>query len=164
MGDGVGPGTAAIVQRFVVRHPGDSVSAVADYWLECSRRTAKFEGEHPERCFRLRYEDLVAAPEETMAGVFSFLGVEQVPGLTEACFRTEHDGGPADGKIWFTSRVEQRSVGRGRRVPERRLGPAVRAGVNEMLGELRYRPVTPEWNAPGGPVDPRAGARTATAS
>lgn len=158
-----GPGTAPVFNHFVVRHPGDSVSAVADFWLECSRRTAAFEEEHPERCFRLRYEDLVAAPEETMAGVFSFLGVKQVPGITQACFRAEHDSGPSDSKIWFTSRVENRSVGRGRGVPGGRLAPAVRTGVNEMLSKLGYRLVTNEWNDAGSPVDPRADAATGAA-
>ena len=164
MGEAWGPGTAQVFDHFVVRHPGDSVSAVADFWLECSRRTEAFEQEHPERCFRLRYEDLVAAPEETMAEVFSFLGVKQVPGLTEACFRVEHDTGPSDANIWFTSRVEKRSVGRGRRVPAGQLEPSVRAGVNEMLSKLRYRPVTNEWNDAAIPVDPRADAASGAAN
>jgi protein-tyrosine sulfotransferase len=160
---GMNPGLAQVFNDFVVRHPGDSVSALADFWLGCSRRTAAFEEEHPERCFRLRYEDLVAAPEETMAGVFSFLGVKQVPGLTEACFRTEHDSGPSDSKIWFTSRVEKRSVGRGRLVPGRRLEPSVRTGVNEVLSKLGYRLVTKEWNDVGSPVDPRVDAAAGAA-
>jgi hypothetical protein len=43
-------------------------------------------------------------PEETAAGIFSFLGARQVPGISQACFRAPHEGdGPGDEKIWFTS-------------------------------------------------------------
>jgi protein-tyrosine sulfotransferase len=138
----------------VSRNPGDSVAAVAEYWLDCARRSAEFESSHPGRCYRLRYEDLVADPEETAAAVLAFLGLAPAPGITRACFRVPHDRGPSDPKIWATSRVQSDSVGTGAVVPAARLPAAARPAINDMLAALGYRVVTDGWNT-GGRRDPR---------
>ncbi len=141
------------------RYPGNSVAAVADNWLGCTELSLGFAASHPDRCHRVRYEDLVTAPEETAAAIFSFLGVRQVPGITEACFRTPHDrDGAGDQKIWLTSSVSSDSVGRGAAVPASALPPALRESVNRLLDTLGYRTIDDQWGAPGAPRDPRAGA------
>ena len=147
---------APILNHFAARHPGDTVSAVAEYWLECSHRVAAFEQHHADRCYRLRYEDLVSEPEAVTADLFGFLGLTQVPGITRTCLRAGHDTGPSDAKIWFTSDIGRGSVGRGTVVPARRIAPQVRAGMNEMLAALGYRPVDEHWDQLAGPADPRA--------
>ncbi len=78
-------------ENFVVQYPGNSIAALGSYWLDRTRTMLAFEQQHPGRCLRIRYEDLVSAPEEAAASMFSFLDVEQVPGITETCFRSEHD-------------------------------------------------------------------------
>jgi protein-tyrosine sulfotransferase len=142
---------------YVARNPGNSVAAVAEYWLDCTRRASEFEDRHPGRCVRVRYEDLVEEPEAAVAGVLSFLGLAPAPGIVDACFRTSHDRGPSDFKIWNTRRVQRNSVGSGVIVPATRLAGSVRAGVNEMLGALGYQIVDEQWNASADRRDPRAG-------
>jgi hypothetical protein len=117
-----------------------------------------FEERHPEACHRVRYEDLVTAPEQTAAAIFSFLGAEPAPGITQACFQTPHEGnGPGDEEIWFTGGITADSVGCGVRVPVAALPPPFREAVNEELARLDYRTVDDEWNALAGRADMRAG-------
>jgi protein-tyrosine sulfotransferase len=153
------PGQPAFLPMhgYVARNPGNSVAAVAEYWLDCARRAADFEERHPGRCLRVRYEDLVENPEGAIAGVLSFLGLAPDPGIVDACFRTSHDRGPSDFKIWNTRRVQRNSVGSGVIVPAARLAGPVREGVNDMLSALGYRTVDEQWNASAGRRDPRAG-------
>ena len=127
--------------QFVARHPGNSVAAIADYWLLCAHMAMDFEQRYPERCHRVRYEDLVAEPERTAAGIFSFLEVESVPGITRTCFEREHEAdGPSDEKIWFTGAVTGGSVGRGAVVPVGAFPPGMLPVLNHVLAALCYRP------------------------
>jgi hypothetical protein len=141
---------------FVAEYPGNSVAAIGSYWLSCAQAILSFQDAYPGSCHRVRYEDLVTAPEETVAGILSFLGEEQAPGITQACFDTPHEvNGPADGKLWFTSAVTSRSMGRGTIVPAGALPEPVRGPVNQALGRLGYRPVDDHWNAAVSGTDPR---------
>ena len=142
--------------QFAAQYPGNSVAAVGSYWLSCAQAILAFQGEHPQSCHRVRYEDLVTAPEETVAGILSFLGEQQVPGITRACFDTPHEvNGPADEKLWFTSAVTAGSMGRGVTVPANALPGPVRDPVNQVLTRLGYRPVDDRWNDAAGGTDPR---------
>jgi hypothetical protein len=142
---------------FVAQYPGNSVAAVAAYWLSCTQANLAFAEKHPQSCHHVRYEDLVTAPEQVISAVFDFLGVDQVPGIAEACFRTPHEpDGPGDEKIWFTGAVHDDSIGRGTVVPAGALPPPLRLQVNEILAKLRYRPVDDNWNALLGRIEPRS--------
>lgn len=142
---------------YVARYPGNTVAAIGSYWQETVQAIMAFEEKHRESCHRVRYEDLVAAPEETVARLFSFIGAQQVPGITQACFAAAHEGnGPGDEKIWFTSQITADSAGRGVCVPAAALPSPLRQAVNELLAKLDYRAVDDGWNATSGPVDPRA--------
>ena len=151
--------------QFVTRHPGNSVAAIADYWLLCAHLALDFEQRYPERCHRVRYEDLVAEPERIAAEIFSFLEVESVPGITRTCFEREHEAdGPSDEKIWFTGAVTGGSVGRGAVVPVGAFPPGMLPVLNQALTALSYRPVDDEWNTAVGPLDPRLSAGPAPVS
>jgi|HubBroStandDraft_2_1064218.scaffolds.fasta_scaffold16899_4 hypothetical protein len=141
---------------YVAEHPGNTVAAIGSYWAECARTILGFELSHPDRCHRVRYEDLVSAPEETAAGLLTFLGAAPMPGITTACFQTPHEGdGPGDEKIWFTTRVSTDTLGRGFRVPAAALPQQLREEINASLATLGYRAVTDDWNNTARPVDPR---------
>lgn len=149
---------------YVAQYPGNSVAAIGAYWLACVQASLEFSDKHPERCHLLRYEDLVTAPEEVMAEVFGFLGVQQVPGIAEACFRTPHDqDGPGDEKIWFTGGVHDASVGRGVSVPVAAFPASLREVVNGLLDRLGYRMLGDDWSAAVGRPDPRTSQRVAQA-
>ena len=141
---------------YVAQHPGNSVAAIGSYWNDCARAMLAFEEQQPGRCHRLRYEDLVSAPEEAAAGMFEFLGARAVPGITDACFSTPHEGdGPGDEKIWFTTKITAEALGRGVRVPAGALPGQLREQINELLDKLGYRTVTDSWNDATTPQDPR---------
>jgi hypothetical protein len=149
---------------FVAQYPGNSVAAVGSYWLSCAQAILSFCDDHPGSCHQIRYEDLVTAPEKTVAAILSFLGEQQVPGITRACFDTPHEAnGPADEKLWFTSAVTAGSMGRGTIVPASALPEPVRGPVNQMLGRLGYRPVDEHWNDSVSGTDPRLSRSAAPA-
>ena len=118
--------------EFARQYPGNSVAAIGAYWLENTRIMLAFERECPERCLRVRYEDLVSDPETAAERIFTFIGVPQVPGISEWCLAAEHDrSGPSDQKIWFTSKISDSSVGRGVQVPVHALSPGALAAQRE---------------------------------
>jgi protein-tyrosine sulfotransferase len=126
--------------------PGNTVLALARFWASHATATLAVEERLPERCHRVRYEDLVADPEGTADGIFQFLGVPSAPGISEACFSTERERlGPADYKIWHTSRISADSLGRGWSIPVGLIGPEVTATINDLAGKLGYVPLTKEW-------------------
>jgi hypothetical protein len=142
---------------FAAQYPGNSVTAIGSSWLATVQTIMAFEESHQEVCHRVRYEDLVTAPEETAAAIFSFLGADPAPGIAQECFRMPHEGnGPGDEEIWFTDGITADSVGCGVRVPAAALTREVRQAVNGTLARLGYRPVDEEWNAQVGLVDLRA--------
>jgi hypothetical protein len=141
---------------YVAQNPGNNVAAIGSYWSDCARQILAFEESEPERCFRLRYEDLVTSPEEVAASLLRFLGASPAPGITEACFGSPHEGdGPGDEKIWFTSSVSADAIGRGVKVPAAAMANSVLAQINETLGKLGYRAIDDDWNDAAGPLDPR---------
>lgn len=143
-------------ENFAAQFAGNNVAAIGAYWLSCVKGILAFEESNPERCLRVRYEDLVTDSEETVSGIMSFLGEAQVPGITSSCFNTEHDRyGPGDQKIWFTSSIQAGSLGRGVRIPPKAFPPVLLDEINDMLKELGYRLVGSEWNTVSGVADLR---------
>jgi hypothetical protein len=141
---------------FVAQYPGNSVAAIGAYWMSCAQTITAFEQEHPSSCHRIRYEDLVTAPEETVAAMFDFLDVPQAPGITNDCFKIPHEAnGPGDEKIWFTDQVTSSAIGRGVRVPFGALPEPMVTDINRALAGLGYRQIGPDWNEVTGPFDPR---------
>jgi protein-tyrosine sulfotransferase len=142
--------------QYIVGSPGNAVLALARYWLDNAALIREVEQEQPERCHRIRYEDLVEDPEEVMRQVYTFVGVQPAPGVARACFSEERERfGPGDHKIWATSQVSGDSVGRGESVPAGLIAPPVTEAINELAAELGYLPVDDGWGTPGRPADPR---------
>jgi hypothetical protein len=141
---------------YVAQNPGNTVAAIGSYWADWARMMLAFEEQQPDRCYRVRYEDLATAPEEVSAGLLSFLGAAPAPGITAAAFDTPHEGdGPGDEKIWFTTKVGTETIGRGVKVPAAALPPPLCEQINELLARLGYRAIEEDWNNAPGPLDPR---------
>jgi hypothetical protein len=150
---------------FVAQNPGNSVAAIGSYWLATVQAMLGFEDNHPGSCHRVRYEDLVTAPEDAATAIFRFLGAEPVPGISTRCFQTPHDpNGPGDEKIWFTGEVTTGSLGRGVQVPAGALPLPTRQSINEALAKLCYRLVDGQWSAAAGYADPRTDTNTIPAA
>ncbi len=142
---------------YVQMSPVNPVVALVGYWIERASALLAFEERRPDRCLRLRYEDLVAGPDGQLARVWDHLDLPPGPPAAEA-YAADHDPrSAADYKIWFEDAVGTGSVGRGARVPADRVPPAVRASVNDLLGRLGYPTVGDRWGAgddgAGPPVD-----------
>lgn len=145
---------------YIAETPGNSVFALARFWADNTSTILAAEQEYGDRCHRVRYEDLVSNPQAVADSLYEFLGVAPVPGVAEAIFAGERERfGPADYKIWHTSRISDDSVGRGWTIPAGLIGPEVRAGINEFCGRLGYVPVDEYWGTADRPADLRLPAQ-----
>ncbi|MEW6271818.1 MAG: sulfotransferase, partial [Thermodesulfobacteriota bacterium] len=126
-------GFMAELAEYVRRSPHDLVGAMLESWCDKTELLLKMELNHPEICHRVRYEDLVARPEDVLPPLFAFLGVAWDPGVLERAFTMRHDAGGGDTLIGETRRVERDRVGRGRTLDVARLGAAQRARVDSLL-------------------------------
>ena len=89
--------------QYIVGSPGNAVLALARYWLDNATVINEVEKAQPDRCHRVRYEDLVEDPEEVMREVYAFIGARPAPGVAQACFSDDRERfGPGDHKIWAT--------------------------------------------------------------
>ncbi len=140
---------------YIAETPGNAVWALARFWADNVTVIRAAEQQYPQRCHRVRYEDLVADPQGTADAAFRFLGIDPVPGIAESCFAPERERfGPADYKIWHTSRITPDSVGRGWTVPVGLAAPALQR-LNDLCGQLGYLPVDESWGTTERPADLR---------
>ena len=136
--------------------PRNSVKALAQFWADNAALILGAEERLGEQAHRIRYEDLVADPEGVASGIFGFLGVPHVPGISAACFAPERERvGPGDYKIWHTSRITTDSVGRGWSVPADMMGPPLLAAVNDLAEKLGYTRIGKTWGIAAVPPDVR---------
>jgi hypothetical protein len=131
---------------YVQASPGNAVAALASYWLDHVSEALRWEQQHPENCHRVRYEDLVLAPEDTVIAIQRFLGVSVDPSVLTAAFDREPLRGPGDYKVEYTTSVHARSIGHGKRVPVTMLPSPLLSALNEQLEALGYQPLDRGWN------------------
>jgi len=142
---------------YIGSSPGNAVLALARYWLDNAQAIAAAEERFPDRCHRVRYEDLTAAPAATAAGIFDFLGVGPVDDIERRWLAADHERfGPGDHKIWHTAAITTGSVGGGESVPVGLIPPPVLEGINELAGRLGYVPVDETWGTADAPAELRA--------
>jgi hypothetical protein len=132
---------------YVQNSPGNAVAALANYWLAHVTAATEWEAQHPECCHRIRYEDLVVRPQETIAEVQQFLGVEADLSVLTKAFERDVPPGPGDYKVPFTTSIDRSSIGHGKRVPVAMLPPRLLEALNERLAALEYSELTRAWNA-----------------
>jgi hypothetical protein len=142
---------------YIGSSPGNAVLALARYWLDNAQAIAAAEERFPDRCHRVRYEDLTADPAGTAAGIFAFLGVDAVDDIEQRCFAADHERfGPGDHKIWHTAGITTTSVGGGESVPTGLIPPPILEGINELADRLGYVPVDEKWGTAEAPAELRA--------
>lgn len=139
--------------QYIAGSPGNAVMALARYWHDGASEIAAVEERYPERCHRVRYEDMVADPERIAAAIFEFIGVGQASGVARKVFARDHERfGPADHKIWHTDKITAGSVGRSDAVPVGLIPPPVLDSINGLLGNLGYVTVDETWGTAGMPA------------
>jgi hypothetical protein len=131
---------------YIAGSPGNAVMALARYWHDGASEIAVVEEEHPDRCHRVRYEDMVRDPERVAAGIFEFIGAAPAPGIAQEVFARDHERfGPADHKIWHTSAISTDSIGRSDSVPVGLIPPPLLESINGLLEKLGYVTVDEKW-------------------
>jgi hypothetical protein len=102
---------------------------------------------------------MVAEPQAVADRLFSFLDVATVPDISKHVFAAERERfGPADYKIWHTSRITNDSVGRGWTVPAGLISDQAREAINQLCSKLGYVPVDENWGTADQPADIRLSA------
>jgi hypothetical protein len=147
-------------EEYVQRSPANFVYAVAAYWADKAEAALRFEAAHPDRCRRLRYEDLVRAPAKTLGGVFDWLGLgwsDEYADPARILGGRRTSEMPGDYKIRYTTGFETSSTGRGWTVPIDLIHPSVRERIDRIGAELGYSRLS-------GDVDERSSFRLAEAS
>jgi len=132
-----------VVEEYVRRDHRNFLRALLRAWNEKTRELLDFERRHPDRCCRLLYEDLAAAPESALGRVADFLGVERVPDLAARSFAVAHHQRAfhGDAKALFSRGVSDVSIGSGAEINPgalRRVPAEIRERTNEILVELGY--------------------------
>jgi Sulfotransferase family len=146
---------------YIAGTPGNAVWALSRFWADSVSAGLEVEQQFPRSCHRIRYEDLVADPEAAGAGIFEFLGVPPQPGISAACFCTQRERfGPADYKIWHTSRITNDSVGRGWSVPVGMIPSLMLDTLRKLTDQLGYLPVDGNWGTAVVPADLRVDSGT----
>ena len=142
---------------YIAATPGNSVFALARFWLEHTAHIMAVEEDFPDQCLRVRYEDLVEDPDRVMSEVFRHLGIPPVPDIVARCFHADQDNlGAGDYKIWYTNKISGDSVGRGWKIPSNLITAPVLEGINELSGRLGYLPVHADaWGVGAPPPDVR---------
>jgi protein-tyrosine sulfotransferase len=124
--------------RFVYDARGDLVTAFAGSWIEWTGIMLELEKAHPESCFRLRYEDLVANPRDRTAEAFAFLGLDYEPALVDSVFQRPHAAGREDPYIRFSASIHAQSVGAGGKLSLDHLRSDLRERLDQLLCDLGY--------------------------
>lgn len=123
---------------YVHRNPESIIAAMLENWLEKTGRLLDFESTHQERCFRVKYESIVMQPEQTLAPLFRFMGLEWEKDLMERVFEVSHDKGEGDGRAALSSRIRQDSVGKGIEVPRAGIPKKFITEIDSLLCKLGY--------------------------
>lgn len=126
-------------------------SVFADSWADKTSTMLAFERQHPDQCFRLKYESMVIEPAATLRSMFEFLGVEWDESLLDAVFKSKHDPGPGDKKVMYSRKVHTKYIGMGSSVSRRLLSKEVLQRVNAVLEDLGYPMVGADWDMSSSP-------------
>ncbi|HEX2271744.1 MAG TPA: SCP2 sterol-binding domain-containing protein, partial [Pyrinomonadaceae bacterium] len=94
--------------------------------------------------------------------LFGFLGLEWDEKLIDQVFAVPHDVGAGDPKVPFSSRIYQHSIGKGAAIKLETVPRPLLTKINELLRELDYPEIGPNWNNEPSPYLP-AGISTGSA-
>jgi len=79
---------ASFVQRGLIQ----DIESAASHWQESVLLSYKFMKKHPQQCYEVRYEDLVAEPKKSLQQLCYFLDVSFDPNMMEDLNHTEQMG------------------------------------------------------------------------
>jgi len=126
--------------------PRNTVLALAQLWAANVALIMAVEERFHECSHRVRYEDLVADPEEVAAGIFRFLGVAPVPGLPQACLAADRERAGSSGyQAWPSARGGSGPGGGGWSIPAAMVGSPLTETINVLTDKLGYPRIDARW-------------------
>src|SRR5690349_7754744 len=72
------------------------VNIAVERWCDWTQKILAFERVCPEKCIRVKYEQLVSAPHDTINQVLAFAHFHLMPCIVEDAFATRHADGIGD--------------------------------------------------------------------
>ncbi len=127
---------------------GNTVVGLTRYWIDYARTILMFERNHRQQCHRIRYEELVTAPEETLKNLSKWLGIHWQDKSIEKMFLRDLSSGPGDQKSHYAGIFHSDSIGRGSQIPFSLIGEVELVQINGLLRELSYPTIERSWNGP----------------
>lgn len=100
-----------------IRRFSQPLVAFAHAWVDATNALLDFAERHTDNAMRVAYEDLVAAPEDRVVSIMTFLGETVPDDLLELALSDTDARGFSDWKTFSKSKIENSSVNRWRRIP-----------------------------------------------
>lgn len=113
-------------------------------WTDITSQLLAFEHDHRDACHRLRYEQLVTAPEQTVSALLSFLRLtrdSRPADLIERAFLQPRPVGFGCPKAQTSTRITTDAIGKGLGLSTEALSEDQFRRFNELLTRLGYPPV-----------------------
>jgi hypothetical protein len=124
---------------YIVRYPR-ILEAFAHVWVDLAQSIDAFAKRHPEKAMLVKYEDLMAQPDGTMARIMAFLGEEWDPALVGRALEKREGIGLGDWKTYGRKSVDPSSVGRWKQLSRDTIS-RLAAICNATLSLCGYDPV-----------------------
>lgn len=134
------------LHAYVVRHPM-MLEAFAHAWVDLTTALHQFAARHPSNALTVKYEELTADPEQTMARIMAFLGETWDPSWTQKALASREAVGLGDWKTYGRSAVDEASVGRWRKLPRYSIAQLARI-CNPTLELCGYDPLPTDAEEP----------------
>jgi hypothetical protein len=139
------------------RRRGNTVAAMIEYWIENTNTLLDFQEKYPGTCLQVKYELLVSNPQEEVARIFEFLGVDGDGDILQKVFLVAHDRGRGDPNILFATGLRSDTVGKGSGLPLWNIDADLLGQMNSTLSRLQYPPISSDWNRIPNPNIPSQG-------
>ncbi|MBI3840125.1 MAG: sulfotransferase, partial [Planctomycetia bacterium] len=143
--------------RRYVEHESDPHVGYARFWADHVAKMQDFEAAHPDRCKRVRYEDVVAQPAERLRSLIEFINEPWSDDVLKY-YQHQHDLGRGDRKALLQKGIVP-SVDNWRSLDSALL-EKVQAIVQGPAAQLGYAFETPASRERGQPTANLAGAST----
>lgn len=128
-----------------IRQFSQPLIAFAHAWVDATTALLDFAERHPENAMRITYEDLITAPEDSIASMMTFLGETAPDNLLDSALSDTDARGFSDWKTFSKSGLENSSVNRWRRLPRATL-QELAAIVNPTLERCGYDALTVQFD------------------
>jgi hypothetical protein len=116
------------LQKHIYQSSGHVPTGTIRWWCEMTSEILERERTAPDRCFRLRYEDLVRTPGQVLGRLFSFLGLawdeRRLDGVLSAAREAGHE--------------DEESLGTGSSLALEEVPAEVLSAMRQLLAELGY--------------------------